>query len=75
MHWVPGGTTPVLPFGQDQVVVVRQVITAVPPQACPPREGATPVQSWRGRSVGVALGKVVSFVVWEGGEGRVKLMG
>ncbi len=48
------------PLGQDHVVVVRQVMTAVPPQACPPSEGATPVQStWRLiiflRDVGVAL--------------------
>jgi hypothetical protein len=47
MHSVPGGTSPVLPLGHCQVVVVRQVMTLVPPHAWPPREGATPVQSWR----------------------------
>jgi len=60
MHTVPGGTTPVSPLGHCHVSSVRHVMKFVPPQACPPREGATPVQStWRGRSgeagVGVAL--------------------
>jgi hypothetical protein len=49
----------VSPLGHCHVVVARQFTTAVPPQACPPREGATPVQStrlWRSMDgVGFAL--------------------
>lgn len=50
---------PVLPFGHCQVLRSMQVMTLPAPHGWPPGEGATPVQSTRGRrTLGVGFAEM-----------------
>lgn len=54
---------PVLPFGHCHVLRSMQVMTFPAPQAWPPKDGATPVQSTRGRTLGVGFAPGVTLEV------------